>query len=1033
MIRVLVSVWMMMCSLPALAGNDPTAGLSGGVACVVPAGDGESALALAKKERWLVVAVEADAAKVATLRAKAAAAGLLGRSLYVEHGTADRLPFADHLVDVIIGQAAPAEAQRVLTPGRGRPALPGADDWTHRLHRPDNNPVSSDTAFRMPARLQYLAMPMQTSFQGSLLVANGRRIELTDWVTKKPDRAAVAGKLLARSLYNGQVLWERELPKNIEPDQPIVALDGDRIYLAADDSCRVSVTDAETGKDLPAIVLGDEKLRVKWLALEAGRLHALVGEPLPTRPPLSFIARNRDIRENQAAAGHTIVAWDLKAGRELWRHDEPVTIDYRTIAVRDGRTYFYSEQTRLVCLDGAGKLVWENRQVDTLARPARLANTTYEAASTLIVGPAGQLRLSLPGGQDGLICSTTDGKLLWKDKVRGPKSFFVGDRYYTTKSFFDAATGKTLGASALEGTGCGIVTWTPGLDKGLSHVAFGLKSPCGVGTYAAGGVVVIASSQCDCWPHLRGAAGLVTAAELKPAHPLETGNAPAPTLRHAPGDWPQYRGDARRTGGAFIAAGNAAQVRWVAKPAQLLPVPPGYDMQRMEWLDRPTPPVTAGGLAFYGVSDGSVRAVKIADGKPAWTFWTGGAVLTSPAVAGGRVYAGSADGWVYCLDAATGQLAWRWRGAPAEWRIMIYGKLMSSWPVTAVLVNDGVVYGVAGQWMQNGVVTFALDAATGKERWRHWTEPEDDALLNLQRDNPGFSPAGQLALVGKHLWVRTYLGVPAIFEAATGHRVPTAADLAALQKKQHWTFGVRFSTSGQDILVVDDRFVLQGGVPLLGNPDARTDKSAGKFIGYHVNDRGQVPGAGNPTWGIPSSQIAPALNDSDIVMVGGAGRSHRSENPTRGLSLWSAAVWREQIETLAAKSGGATDDDAADPAAPKKKADSAPQRSGDFPALDLNAARWRVAGAEVNAVALATDAVLTVVGEPKTAGKRRYGESAEFAAWKLVAYDRATGKQRWSAALPGEPVFNGLAPAADGSWVLTLRDGSLVNVGTASR
>jgi hypothetical protein len=52
-----------------------------------------------------------------------------------------------------------------------------------------------------------------------------------------------------------------------------------------------------------------------------------------------------------------------------------------------------------------------------------------------------------------------------------------------------------------------------------------------------------------------------------------------------------------------------------------------------------------------------------------------------------------------------------------------------------------------------------------------------------------------------------------------------------------------------------------------------------------------------------------------------------------------------------------------------------------------------------------------------------------FEKWKLVAFDRATGKARWSVDLPGEPVFNGLAPSADDCWVLTLRDGSIVAVG----
>jgi hypothetical protein len=54
---------------------------------------------------------------------------------------------------------------------------------------------------------------------------------------------------------------------------------------------------------------------------------------------------------------------------------------------------------------------------------------------------------------------------------------------------------------------------------------------------------------------------------------------------------------------------------------------------------------------------------------------------------------------------------------------------------------------------------------------------------------------------------------------------------------------------------------------------------------------------------------------------------------------------------------------------------------------------------------------------------------SSFEKWKLVAFDRATGETRWSVDLPGEPVFNGLAPSGEGAWLLTLRDGSVVAVG----
>lgn len=191
--------------------SQPQAGADNGVICVAPAGDGAEALALAKRPGPIVYAMDPDPAKVRALRKKAVEAGVLGRSLYVDVGTPDRLPLADNVADRVVASPATPEAEvlRVLTPVTGRatvggktltkPALPGADDWTHRFHGPDNNPVSGDTAFRMPSMLQFLGLPMQTSFQGVTLVAGSRRVELTDWVIKAPDRNPVAGKLRVRS------------------------------------------------------------------------------------------------------------------------------------------------------------------------------------------------------------------------------------------------------------------------------------------------------------------------------------------------------------------------------------------------------------------------------------------------------------------------------------------------------------------------------------------------------------------------------------------------------------------------------------------------------------------------------------------------------------------------------------------------------------------------------------------------------------------------------------------------------------------
>ncbi len=1018
-----------MARAPEKFDDTPTVALNllthaGSLVCVAPAGDGKQALVLAAQPGVLVYALETDSAKVDAIRTNAAKAGLLGRSLYVEQGEVLHLPFADNLIDLVIASkdVPESEIMRVLSPVTGRaiiggkvltkPAFAGADDWTHRFHGSDNNPAANDTVFHLPAMLQYIALPMLNSNEGITLAAGSRRVELSDWVLKAPDRDAIAGKIRVRSLYNGQILWQRELPKDIDPDSPICTLDTDHIYLASTDSCAVRVLEMETGKELtPITFAGNDALRAKWIAVEGNRLYVLLGAPLPGRGAYSFYAANVDARQ-PGAVGNIIVADDLKTGQEVWHHEEPGTIDYRTIAVRTGRTYLFSygDKNRLVCLDADGKLLWENNEVATQKRSLKWTDPNWGSSSTLIVGPSGQMQLSIPGDPAVKFFDTRDGHLLWSNFMWGPKRYFVGDLFYGVSDAFEAATGIKVGANNMLGSGCGVATWASGLSEGVGHVALGVKSPCGVPTFVAGGVLNFTPSHCACWPYYRGAVGYMATGELLQQHLLESGHASAATVKAAAGDWTQYRGDTRRTGGTVASAGTAMKVRAIATMEQVFPVPTGYNGQRMEWLDRPTPPVTAGGFAFYGASDGSLRAVKLATGKPAWTFWTGGAVLTSPAFASGRLYAGSGDGWVYCLDAATGQLVWRWRGAPADRRIMVYGKLMNTWPVLAVLINDGVVYGVAGQWMQHGETTFALDAATGKQLWVHWTEPYNNPFNNLMRNDSGFSPSGQLALVGSRLWVRAYLGVPVIFDTATGERIPDSLTLQSFQARQAWSFGGWLATSGQDILVVNDKLVLQGGRPILENPDMRNTGPV-KFIAYKVNDDGTVSGLPQPSEGIPNSIVAPALAGEDLALVGGGARKYQ---PTQGLNLFELTKWREQLPALGPPSN--YKGDAVNIGGPAKEE------------LDMSQARWRAANLDVNAVVLAADAVVVAVGESRTTAPLPFGARPQFNGWKLQALDRVTGKLIWNVELPCEPVLNGIAPAADGSWVATLRDGSIAVV-----
>jgi hypothetical protein len=271
--------------------------------------------------------------------------------------------------------------------------------------------------------------------------------------------------------------------------------------------------------------------------------------------------------------------------------------------------------------------------------------------------------------------------------------------------------------------------------------------------------------------------------------------------------------------------------------------------------------------------------------------------------------------------------------------------------------------------------------------------------------------------------------MPAVFDMVSGQRVPAADELVKLQRSSSWGFGVRISTSGHDMVVVDDQLVLQGGYPPLGNPDIRHDKTAARFIAYYVDEAGRVASTPLPRTAIPSSQIAPSVDDRQILIVGGVGRSWRSENSTVGLSLWSIDDWRREFENSAAQRS-VSDDDATDPSTSSaRRTAAAPNlREGFCLALDMKRALWHVPDMDVNGVALCRDAAVAVVGQRKRPARRRYGTHPGFERWKLVAFDRVTGEERWSVDLPGEPVFNGLAPAADGSWVVVLRDGTLLAV-----
>lgn len=117
---------------------------------------------------------------------------------------------------------------------------------------------------------------------------------------------------------------------------------------------------------------------------------------------------------------------------------------------------------------------------------------------------------------------------------------------------------------------------------------------------------------------------------------------------------------------------------------------------------------------------GIVHCLDVVSGDKGWTAYTGGSIRVSPTVWNGRVFVGSGDGWVYSFDVNSGELIWRFRAAPIERKIPVYGLLMSTWPAASgVIVQDGVAYVAAGISNYDGTYVYALDAKTGQIKWQN--------------------------------------------------------------------------------------------------------------------------------------------------------------------------------------------------------------------------------------------------------------------------------------------------------------------------
>ncbi len=721
---------------------------------------------LAQSTRLLVYFQSPDADEVALVRGAAELAGLLGERVFVNRGDWASVHLADNLAGAVV--AAPSaqshvsedELLRVLHPGgkalvgqrditKPRPA--GADIWSHPYHGPDNNPQSTDQLARAPYLTQFIAEPKFSCMPQVTVTAGGRIFKAFGHLALKANQVPVLHTLMCINAYNGTILWKRKLKEDFMIHRNTMIATPETLYLADDESCKL--IDAVTGKVRDEITLPDgiaDGPVWKWMAMEDGVLYALVGgQEVQVDIRRSgnrglghwgwrvWKGHAYDDPKTNFGFGRTLVAIDPSTKAVLWDYSEEEFLDSRGVCMKNGRIYFYSPGKFLGCLDAtSGKVVWKTSAADLLEAigpegPAQhwdngFATSAYVKCNDRFLFFAGPQRSRL------VAVSTEDGRLVWQMDHGNFQLVLRDDALYAAgrqrDSFkLDYETGRELDrfvprSTCTRATGSvdaifyrGGGTWRLDVAAGRARPITPMRPPCQDGVLISDGLLYWGPWMCGCNLSLYGHVCLASAEQ--PAGEtgsgdsrLERGEGDPTTIEDFeahPDDWASYRADNARTSRTGVSLPAGVVREWTFAPPS-----PAF----------PSAPIAVGETVFVADRKGVVRALDAANGELRWKAYTGGAVYFAPAFWNGRVYVGSADGWVYAYEAATGRQLWRFRAAPQQRLIPVFGKLISTWPVAGgVVAEDGVVYAAAGIANYDGTHVYALDAVTGQVRWHNAT------------------------------------------------------------------------------------------------------------------------------------------------------------------------------------------------------------------------------------------------------------------------------------------------------------------------
>jgi outer membrane protein assembly factor BamB len=746
--------------------------IKGGLVVHIGCGDGKLTAALRINDSYMVHGLDTDAKNVRQARSHIHSRGLYG-SVSVDRFDGSRLPYIENLVNLVVarnlGKVTLAEVARVLAPEgvayvkKGdawrktiKPRPKEIDAWTHYMHDANGNAVARDTVLAPVGRLQWQGGPRWSRHHEhmssvSALVSSGKRIfQIFDEAPRVSIITPPDWKVIARDAFNGKVLWKRRIGKwynhliglksgpAILPRR-LVAV-GERVYVTLGINAPLSALDAASGKTI-----------LTYKGTEAAQ------EVIVSGGVIFLVAKKSSESKIWELEERRLMALKADSGKVLWRKDTkilPITLaaDTKGVYLHDGE--------KLIGLDRTtGRELWASAPVACNKKPNSSGGPTLVVSDGVVLFCYGTITA----------LDAADGKLMWTAKqrssgYRSPSDMFVidgmvlggdtsGGRMKGLVTGYDLKTGKVKLEFPPDiknywfhhrcHRGKATVNYLLTSRTGVEFIDFRKKhwqahqwvrGACLYGIMPCNGLLYAPQHPCACYPESKqnGFSALAPAAvsqakrskgdkdergypvlgpdrlvpEPADAERIDRGPAYNAKITAKPvgkGDWPTFRCDMTRSGH------TKATVSPNLKPA---------------WQAR----ITGGRLSSFTIAEGkllvaavdnhTVCALDAISGKSVWVYTAGGPVDSPPTIYQGRAIFGCADGYIYCLRLSDGELIWRFRAAPADRRLIAFGRIESVWPLHgSVLLLEDRVYCVAGRsmFLDGGLRMLQLDPKTGRK------------------------------------------------------------------------------------------------------------------------------------------------------------------------------------------------------------------------------------------------------------------------------------------------------------------------------